>query len=77
MPFPIVNSIISWFLKKRIHQIELFLKYPDDVQNEVLSKLILTAKNTEFGKNHRYLHREKFQIRKRDEKNWNGKNGRI
>ena len=49
MPFPIVNSIISWFLKKRIHQIELFLKYPVDVQNEVLFKLLQTAKKTEFG----------------------------
>jgi len=50
MPFPIVNSIISWFLKKRIHQIELFLKYPTDVQDEVLAKLLQTAKRTEFGK---------------------------
>lgn len=49
MPFPIVNSIISWFLKKRIHQIELFLKYPVDVQNEVLFKLLQTAKKTEIG----------------------------
>lgn len=54
MPFPIVNSIISWFLKKRKHQIELFLKYPVDVQNEVLSKLILTAKKTEIGKKYHF-----------------------
>tara|TARA_R110001592_G_scaffold264121_2_gene529462 strand:- start:184 stop:1692 length:1509 start_codon:yes stop_codon:yes gene_type:complete len=50
MAFPIVNSIISWFLKKRVHQIGLFLKYPNDVQEELLLKLIATAKNTEFGK---------------------------
>lgn len=50
----IVNSIISWFLKKRIHQIELFLKYPNDVQNELLLKLITTAKRTEFGKTHQF-----------------------
>jgi hypothetical protein len=50
MAFPIVNSIISWFLKKRVHQIELFLKYPIDVQEELLLKLISVAKNTEFGK---------------------------
>ncbi|MGG8496255.1 GH3 auxin-responsive promoter family protein [Tenacibaculum sp. TC6] len=50
MAFPFINSIISWFLKKRKHQVELFLKYPIDVQNEVLLKLINTAKNTEFGK---------------------------
>jgi len=50
MPFEFINSIISWFLKKRKHQIELFLKYPDDVQKELLLKLVNTAKKTEVGK---------------------------
>jgi hypothetical protein len=50
MPIPIVNSLASWFLKKRFHQIELFLKYPIDVQNELLEELLQTAKNTEIGK---------------------------
>ncbi|WP_428741232.1 GH3 auxin-responsive promoter family protein [Tenacibaculum sp.] len=50
MTFPFINSIISWFLKKRKHQVELFLKYPIDVQNELLLKLVNAAKNTEFGK---------------------------
>ena len=50
MPIPLVNSIASWFLKKRIHQMELFLKYPHDVQNELLLKLVHKAKNTEIGK---------------------------
>jgi phenylacetate-coenzyme A ligase PaaK-like adenylate-forming protein len=54
MAFPIVNSIISWFLKKRIHQIELFLKYPADVQQELLLKLTQTAKKTEFGKEYHF-----------------------
>ena len=49
MPFPIVNSIISWFLKKRKHQMELFLKYPINVQEELLHKLLDKAKNTEIG----------------------------
>ena len=49
MAFTLVNSIISWFLKKRKHQIELFLKYPIDVQQELLLKLVNTAKKTEFG----------------------------
>ena len=47
MPYPIVNSIISWFLKKRKHQMELFLKYPVDVQEELLSKLLEKAQDTE------------------------------
>jgi hypothetical protein len=50
MPIPIVNSIASWFLKKRFHQIELFLKYPIDVQNELLQDLIYKARFTEIGK---------------------------
>ena len=50
MPIPIVNSLASWFLKKRFHQIELFLKYPIDVQNELLEELLHTAKNTEVVK---------------------------
>jgi hypothetical protein len=36
-------------MKKRIHQIELFIKYPHDVQRDVFFKLIDTAKNTEWG----------------------------
>lgn len=50
MPITIVNSIASWFLKKRFHQIELFLKYPNEVQNELLLELLAIAKDTEIGK---------------------------
>ncbi|MBA3985849.1 MAG: GH3 auxin-responsive promoter family protein [Flavobacteriales bacterium] len=52
MPIPVVNSIASWFLKKRFHQIELFLKYPNEVQEELLHNLIVKAKNTEIGKSY-------------------------
>ncbi|HKJ07172.1 MAG TPA: GH3 auxin-responsive promoter family protein [Flavobacteriaceae bacterium] len=54
MPFPIVNSIISWFLKKRKHQMELFLKYPAQVQQELLFKLLHKARNTELGKKYQF-----------------------
>lgn len=37
-------------MKKRIHDIELFLKYPHDVQNELLKKLVEQGAQTEFGK---------------------------
>ncbi|MFI5204982.1 MAG: GH3 auxin-responsive promoter family protein [Flavobacteriales bacterium] len=46
MPF---NSIFSWLIKKRMHQIELFMKYPLEVQQEVMQKLIQTAAHTEYG----------------------------
>lgn len=49
MRIPIVNSILSWYLKKRIHQIDLFLKYPIEVQQEQLIKLLKSANNTHFS----------------------------
>ena len=54
MPIPLVNSIASWFLKKRFHQIELFLKYPNEVQQELLFSLLDIAKDTEVGKKHEF-----------------------
>ncbi|MGV9003128.1 GH3 auxin-responsive promoter family protein [Flavobacterium sp.] len=50
MPFPIINSIASWVLKQRIHQIELFIKYPHEVQNELLMNLIRNCEETVVGK---------------------------
>lgn len=47
---PIINSVLAWIIKKRIHQIELFLKYPNDIQQESNRKLISAARNTEFGR---------------------------
>jgi hypothetical protein len=49
MPTPFLNSIASWFMTKRMHQIELFMRYPLEVQNEWLFRLINSAKDTEFG----------------------------
>jgi len=51
MPF---NSIFSWIIKKRIHQIELFKKYPVEVQNEVLMALLTAARETAWGKQYKY-----------------------
>ena len=39
-------------MKKRMHQIELFMKYPHDVQDEWFFQLVKSAKDTEFGKKH-------------------------
>jgi hypothetical protein len=52
MKLALVNSFLSWRLKKRFHQLELFMKYPHEVQDELLLNLIEKAKNTEFGKKH-------------------------
>ena len=54
MPIPLFNSIASWLLKKRYHQIELFLKYPEEVQEEVLMQLLAIAKDTEIGRKYEF-----------------------
>ena len=61
MPIPIVNSIASWFLKKRFHQIELFLKYPIEVQEELLHNLLQKAKHTEIGKQYDFSTIKSYQ----------------
>ena len=50
MALSIINSVASWILKKRIHQIELFMKYPNEVQEELLFNLLRSAENTVLGK---------------------------
>ena len=54
MAIPLFNSIASWFLKKRIHQIELFIKYPHEVQQEVLQDLLRVSEQTEIGLNYQF-----------------------
>ncbi|MCK9203964.1 MAG: GH3 auxin-responsive promoter family protein [Bacteroidales bacterium] len=46
----LINSLVSWVMKKRIHQIELFMQYPHEVQSEWFHKLLGNAKNTEWGR---------------------------
>jgi len=51
---PILNSIASWLIKKRMHQIDLFRKYPLEVQEEWLRKLLKSAKDTDWGKKYNF-----------------------
>ncbi|MDZ4752254.1 MAG: GH3 auxin-responsive promoter family protein [Flavobacteriales bacterium] len=48
------NSVFSWVLKKRIHQIELFKKYPVEVQGELFQKLLDESALTRFGLEHNF-----------------------
>ena len=57
MPF---NSIFAWIIKKRIHQIELFKKYPLEVQEELFDKMIQTATGTEFGTTYHFNSIKKY-----------------
>jgi len=49
---PVINSIVRWLNLKRLHQIDLFRKYPDEVQKEMLFQLLRKAENTEWGIQH-------------------------
>jgi hypothetical protein len=49
-----LNSIFSWLIKKRIHQIELFNRYPMEVQLEQFHQLLHQARYTEWGKKYDY-----------------------
>jgi len=50
----IINSILSWVIKKRIHEVELFMKYPLEVQHELFGKLLKQAKGTEYGEKYQF-----------------------
>ena len=47
---PIISSVLSWIMKQRLHQIELFMKFPNEVQQDLLKRMIISARYTEFGR---------------------------
>ena len=49
-----ISSVASWLLKKRLHQIDLFIEYPYDVQHELFQDLIYKARDTEWGNKYTY-----------------------
>ncbi len=57
----ILNSILSWGMKKRIHQIEFFIKNPHEIQNELLTNLIKKANKTVYGKNFGFSSIENYE----------------
>ena len=40
---------MTWVMKKRIHQIDLFRKYPHDVQSELFTNLIANRQKYRLG----------------------------
>ncbi len=57
---PIISSIINWVNTKRLHQIDLFRKYPIDVQRETFFKLLDEAKDTWIGKEYGFSEIQSF-----------------
>jgi hypothetical protein len=48
----ILNSILTWLMKKRIQDVEFFMHNPFEVQEKLIFNLIQKASETEFGKKH-------------------------
>ncbi len=61
MQIPLFHTVLSWILKKRKYQIDLFINNPIDVQNEVLYNLLSAAKNTEIGKKYDFSAIKNYQ----------------
>lgn len=50
----IVNSLVGWYLKRRLPAFEQILHNPRQVQHDQLMKLLRTAQTTEFGRHHEF-----------------------
>jgi hypothetical protein len=50
----IIPSIVNWLNNKRLNQIELFKKYPEETQEELFHKLLAKASKTEWGRKYEY-----------------------
>lgn len=50
----IINKVAAWFLKKRIHQIQLFIENPHEVQEDWFNNLIFRAMDTQWGIKYQY-----------------------
>ncbi|HON70635.1 MAG TPA: GH3 auxin-responsive promoter family protein [Tenuifilum sp.] len=46
---PLLNSILNWVNTKRLYSIDLFRKYPFEVQRDVLFELLKQGSKTEYG----------------------------
>ena len=57
----ILNSLIAWRIKKRIHQMDLFIKFPNEVQRDCLMSLLEKAKNTEWGQRYNFGEIESYE----------------
>ena len=50
----VVHKVASWFLKRRMEQIERFMRRPHQVQDEIFHTLLLKGQGTQWGKKHGY-----------------------
>ena len=44
------NTVVNWFIRQRIDQIQNFMNHPSETQNGVLFSQLYHAENTDYGK---------------------------
>jgi hypothetical protein len=54
--------VVSWILKKRKYQIDLFVKHPIEVQDEVLYDLLSEARGTVLGRKYDFKSIKSYEI---------------
>ncbi len=57
----IIGSLITWYLKSRIQNIESFIENPIETQQRVLDYLISMGKSTELGKQYDFASMQSYQ----------------
>ncbi|MEX0966708.1 MAG: GH3 auxin-responsive promoter family protein [Bacteroidia bacterium] len=50
----IINSLFSWFIRKRLNELGQAINNPIETQSDLLKNLISTASDTEWGKKYQY-----------------------
>ena len=55
------NTVVNWFIKQRIDQIQNFMNYPIDTQNGVLFSQLFHAENTEYGQKYGFSSISNYQ----------------
>ena len=51
---PFVNAIFNQIMSSRMYQIERFMEYPIETQNNLFQELIRKGANTDFGLDHSF-----------------------
>ena len=44
------NTVVNWFIRQRIDQIQNFMDHPVETQNGILFSQLFHAEDTEYGK---------------------------
>ncbi len=58
---PFFNSLVNWFIKQRISQIQNFINEPINTQNGILFSQLFHAETTEYGKIHGFSSISSYQ----------------